>query len=119
MKKKRSNISYILGRRKAAETLLARRSGWAALGSEIVHQAVKDYKSKYTSLIELKRIREFFHSTRFRRLTRVNPDYALRKMDEYRRAHGYIVIDDDGHRVIDSSNTNSIGTVDIVGNKKG
>ena len=119
MKKKRDKTSYILGRKKAAETALAKRTGWEALGSEIVHQAIKDYKAKYTTQVELKRIRAFFHSNRFQRMTSVDPDYALQKLDKYRREHGYVVIDDNGHRVVDRDNTDSIGTVDIIRSEKG
>ena len=118
-KKRKGNINYILARKKAAETQLARRTGWAALGYEIVHQAIKDYKAKYTSYTELKRIREFFHSNRFQRFTVVDPDYALQRLDKYRREHGYVVIDDNGHRVTNRDNTDSIGIVDITGSKKG
>ena len=113
------NINYVLGRQKAAETALAKRSGWETLGTEIVHQAIKDYKAKYTTQAELKRIREFFHSKRFHRLTSVDPDYALQRLDKYRREHGYVVIDDNGHRVTNRDNTDSIGIVDITGSKKG
>ena len=119
MNKKRSNINYALARKRAAETLLAKRTGWDALAVEIVHQAIKDYRMKYISMAEMKRIRDFFHSDRFRRLTKINPDYALKKLDEYRRKHGYVVIDDNGHRVTDSNNSDSTGAVGIIGSKKG
>jgi len=113
------NIGYILGRKKAAETMLRRRTGWKALASEIVYQAIKDYKAKYTSQLELLRIREFFHSQWFGRLSTLDPDYILYRLDQYRRKHGYIVISSDGHRRANSNNTNSAGTVGVVRSKKG
>ena len=113
------NINYILGRQKTTETLLQRRTGWKALATEIVYQAIKDYKAKYTSYAELKRIRKFFLSKRFGSLCTLDPEYVLFRLDQYRRKHGYIVISSDGHRSTNSNNTNSAGTVGAVRSKKG
>ena len=113
------NINYVLGRQKAAETALAKRTGWEALGSEIVHQAIKDYKSKWTSTRELYRIRKFFYSNWFKVLSDLDPKYIVRKLDEYRREHGYIVIDDNGSRNTNSGNTNSPDALGGIRAKKG
>ena len=113
------NISYVLGRQKGADTILQRRTGWRALASEIVYQAIKDYKARYTSYTELKRIREFFLSKRFGSLCTLDPEYVLYRLDQYRREHGYIVIGSDGHRSIGGNNTHRAGTVGAVRSKKG
>lgn len=113
------NINYILGRQKRTEEELRRRSGWAGLAFEIVLQAVKDYKGKCTTQVELKRIRKFFKSEWFKTLVELDPDYILRKLDEYRREHGYIVIDDNGSRNTNSGNTNSPDALGGIRAKKG
>ena len=113
------NINYVLGRKKTTETLIQRRTGWRALASEIVYQAIKDYKAKYTSQVELIRIREFFQSEWFGNLCTLDPDYVLFRLDEYRRKHGYIIIGSDGHRSIGGNDTYRAGTVGAVRGKKG
>lgn len=113
------NINYILGRQKRAEEELRRRSGWDGLAFEIVLQAVKDYKGKYTTQIEMQRIRKFFKSEWFKTLVELDPDYILRKLDEYRREHGYIVIDDNGSKCTYSGNADSTDAMGSIRAKKG
>lgn len=113
------NINYILGRQKRTETDLDRKQGWKSLASEIVYQAIKDYKDKWTSQRELYRIRKFFNSKWFKALSDLDPKFVLRKLDEYRREHGYIVVNDNGSRNTDSDNSDSTLAVGTVGSKKG
>ena len=110
---------FKLRRQKKTETELAKRTGYEALGSAIISRAIKDYKWKNMSRIELYRIRKFFHSQWFKRLSNLDPDFVIRKLDEYRREHGYIVIDDIRSGSTDSNNTDSAGAVGITGSKKG
>lgn len=58
----------------------------------IISQAIKDYKAKDTSYIEMKRLREFFKSKWFGKLSDLNGDYILRKLDDYRRMKGYGIV---------------------------
>lgn len=113
------NINYILGRQRRTEAELDRKVGWRALASEIIYQAIKDYKDKWTSTRELYRIRKFFNGKWFKVLSDLDPKYILRKLDEYRSEHGYIVIDDTGRRCTDSDNADSISTVGTSGSQKG
>lgn len=113
------NINYILGRQRRTEEELRRRSGWDGLAFEIVLRAVKDYKGKCTTQEEMQRIRKFFKSDWVKNLVDLDPDYILRKLDEYRREHGYIVIDDNGSKCTCSGNADSTDTVGIVRAKKG
>ena len=113
------NINYILGRQRRTQEELARKVGWRSLAAEIVHVAILDYKSKWTSTRELYRIRKFFYSNWFKVLSDLDPKYIVRKLDEYRREHGYIVIDDNGSRNTDSGNTNSPDALGGIRAKKG
>lgn len=113
------NINYILGRQRRTQEELARKVGWRSLAAEIVHVAILDYKSKWTSTRELYRIRKFFYSDWFKVLSDLDPEYIVRKLDEYRREHGYIVIDDNGSKCTDSGNADSTDAVGIVRAKKG
>ena len=113
------NINYILGRQRRTQEELARKVGWRSLAAEIVHVAILDYKSKWTSTRELYRIRKFFYSDWFKVLSDLDPNYIVRKLDEYRREHGYIVIDDNGSRNTDSGNTNSPDALGGIRAKKG
>ncbi len=111
---KRDNTNYIIGRQKARQKKLMQPTGWRALAKEIVHQAVRDYKSKNTSFTQLRMLVEFFQSPWFNTLSDVDSSYALRKLNEYRRSHGYVIVGPAGNRDTDRGNTDSLGTVDTI-----
>ena len=91
-KRNRENINYTLGRQQATITQLTRRSGWKGLAGAIVDQAIKDYKGKSTSYRELCRIKLFLLSDWCIDFLNIDGEYIIRKLDEYRREKGYVVI---------------------------
>lgn len=66
--------------------------GWPGLASAIIQQAIKDYKSFDTSLIELARIRDFFKSKWFQFLCGMDGEDILLRLDKYREGRGCVDI---------------------------
>lgn len=92
-KRNSNNINYILGREKATKTRLERHNnGWKALAAAIVEQAIKDYRARSTSYIELTRIQKFLSSEWCQDFLNIDGKYLLRKLNEYRRSKGYVVV---------------------------
>ena len=68
------------------------QDGWEALGCAIVQQAIKDYRDKDTTIVELIRIREFFNSRWFKCLCGLDGEVILSNLDKYREKKGYVDI---------------------------
>lgn len=120
-KRNSNNINYILGREKATKTRLERHNnGWKALAAAIVEQAIKDYRARSTSYIELKRIQKFLSSEWCQDFLNIDGKYLLRKLNEYRRSKGYVVVYLDNNSGYTRSRSSSgRSAVDPTRNQKG